>query len=71
MNFEGFRDRIAVIDLYTSRRVRAQEAIGEIEKERIGLKQKLDSRNSEYEKKTQVTCIFLTAMFPIVRSLTK
>ena len=37
------------------RRVRAQEAIGEIEKERILLKQKLDIRNSEYEQKAQVS----------------
>ena len=36
------------------RRVRAQEAIGEIEKERILLKQKLDIRNSDYEQKAQV-----------------
>ena len=37
------------------RRVRAQEAIGEIEKERILLKQKLDIRNSDYEQKAQVS----------------
>ena len=36
------------------RRVRAQEEIGEIEKERIQLKQKLDTRNSDYELKAQV-----------------
>ena len=36
------------------RRVRAQEEIGEIEKERIQLKQKLDIRNSDYELKAQV-----------------
>ena len=39
---------------FLPRRVRAQEAIGEIEKERILLKQKLDIRNSDYEQKAQV-----------------
>ena len=39
------------------RRVRAQEEIGEIEKERIQLKQKLDLRNSDYELKAQVEMV--------------
>ena len=39
---------------FPPRRVRAQEAIREIEKERILLKQKLDIRNSDYEQKAQV-----------------
>jgi len=41
------------LELEHDRRVRAQEAIGEIEKERILLKQKLDIRNSDYEQKAQ------------------
>jgi len=41
------------LELEHDRRVRAQEAIGEIEKERIVLKQKLDVRNNDYEQKTQ------------------
>jgi len=41
------------LELEHERRVRAQEAIGEIEKERIALKQKLDVRNSDYQQKTQ------------------
>ena len=45
---------IHILLLPLPRRVRAQEAIGEIEKERILLKQKLDIRNSDYEQKAQV-----------------
>jgi len=41
------------LELEHNRRVRAQEEIGEIEKERIQLKQKLDLRNSDYELKAQ------------------
>ena len=49
------------------RRVRAQEAIGEIEKERILLKQKLDIRNSDYEQKAQVWYQIVLLIFkPVV-----
>lgn len=41
------------LELEHDRRIRAQNLIGEIEKERIALKNQLESRNSEFEAKTQ------------------